>query len=330
MDAGVSGELTPERGTTSALAAWQDLEEALRDYARASKSANTLRAYRADLADFTLWCAEHHLERLPATPETVALYLTALAQAGAKASTVQRRLSAIAQAHNLKGYEPSPTTSALVRTTMAGIRRTLGVAPAQKAAAMTAELRRMVATCPEDTMAGKRDRALLLVGFAGAFRRSELVALDLEDVEETPDGLRVRIGRSKTDQEGEGREVGIPWGQHPETCPVRALRAWREAATLAAGPIFRPVNRHDQVQEGRLTDRGVARVVKRAAERAGLDPERYAGHSLRSGLATSAAAGGAPERAIMQQTGHRSVLMVRRYIRSGSLFHENAAAYVGL
>jgi len=312
------------------LARWTELEEAVRQYARASKAPNTVRAYRSDLGDFTMWCTDHQLTPIPATPETVALYITALAGTGARPSTIQRRLSAISQAHQLSGHEPSPTQSPIVRTTMAGIRRTLGMAPAQKAAVVTAELRTLLGVTPADTLAGLRDRALLLVGFAGGFRRGELVALDVEDVEETEEGLRLRIHRSKTDQEGEGREVGIPRGQKPETDPVRALRAWRAAAGIDGGPLFRPVNRHDQIQDRRLTAEGVALVVKRAAERAGLDPARYAGHSLRSGLATVAAAGGAPERAIMRQTGHRSVEMVRRYIRAGSLFQENAAAYVGL
>jgi len=314
----------------TALARWQELEEAVRAYARASKAPNTVRAYRSDLADFTMWCTDHQLTPIPAAPETVALYITSLAEAGAKPSTIQRRLSALSQAHQLSGHEPSPTQSPIVRTTMAGIRRTLGMAPGQKAAVVTAELRVLLAVTPDDTLAGLRDRALLLIGFAGGFRRGELVALDVEDVEETDDGLRIGIRRSKTDQEGEGREVGIPRGQRPETDPVRALRAWRGAAGVETGPLFRPVNRHDIVRDCRLSAEGAAGIVKRAAERAGLDPTRYAGHSLRSGLATSAAAGGAPERAIMRQTGHRSVTMVRRYIRAGSLFQENAAAYVGL
>jgi len=316
--------------SNTALARWQELEEAVRAYARASKAPNTVRAYRSDLADFTMWCTDHQLTPIPATPETVALYITALAEAGAKPSTIQRRLSALSQAHQLSGHEPSPTQSPIVRTTMAGIRRTLGMAPAQKAAVVTAELRLLLAVTPDDTLAGLRDRALLLIGFAGGFRRGELVALDVEDVEETEDGLRIGIRRSKTDQEGEGREVGIPRGQKSETDPVRALRAWRAAACVDTGPLFRPVNRHDTVRNCRLSAEGAAGIVKRAAERAGLDPTRYAGHSLRSGLATSAAASGAPERAIMRQTGHRSVEMVRRYIRTGSLFQENAAAYVGL
>jgi len=325
--------MTQELSTTApekALVHWQALEEAVRAYARASKAPNTVRAYRSDLGDFTAWCTSHNVVPIPATPETVALYVTALAGAGVKASTIQRRLSAISQAHQLSGHEPSPTSTALVRTTMVGIRRTLGMAPGQKSPVVTAELRVLLAVTPADTLAGLRDHALLLIGFAGGFRRGELVALDVEDIEETEDGLRIRIRRGKTDQEAAGREVGIPRGQKPKTDPVRALRAWREAAHIDTGPLFRPVNRHDQVQDRRLTAEGVAMVVKRAAERAGLDPSRYAGHSLRSGLATAAAAGGAPERAIMKQTGHRSVEMVRRYIRAGSLFQENAAAYVGL
>lgn len=325
-----SEELTAPGSDETALARWQALEEAVRQYAWASKAPNTVRAYRSDLSDFTMWCTDHQLTPIPATAETVALYITALAGAAAKPSTIQRRLSAISQAHQLSGHEPSPTQAPIVRTTMAGIRRTLGMAPVQKTAVVTAELRTLLGVTPEDTLAGLRDRALLLVGFAGGFRRSELVAVDVADVEETEDGLRVRVRRSKTDQEGEGREVGIPRGQKPETDPVRALRAWRVAAGIDGGPLFRPVNRHDTVQDRRLTAEGVAMVVKRAAERAGLDPACYAGHSLRSGLATAAAAGGAPERAIMRQTGHRSVEMVRRYIRAGSLFQENAAAYVGL
>ena len=186
----------------------------------------------------------------------------------------------------------------------------------------------MVATLP-DNLLGLRDRALLLIGFAGAFRRSELVSLDVEDVEECAEGLRVTLRRSKTDQEGAGEVKGIPYGRKLETCPVRALRAWLEAAGITAGPIFRSVNRHGQVQPGRLSDKAVALVVKRAAEAAGFDATRYAGHSLRTGLTTSAAAAGVQERDIMRQTGHRSVNMVRRYIREGELFRSNAAAQVG-
>lgn len=182
----------------------------------------------------------------------------------------------------------------------------------------------------DDRLIGVRDRALLLLGFAGAFRRSELVALDLADVHAGHDGLTVVIRKSKTDQEGQGRKVGIPYGSHPHTCPVRAMATWREKSGLSEGALFRAINRHGQLQAGRLSDRAVALIVKRAALAAGLDATKYAGHSLRAGLATSAAQAGVSERSIMAQTGHKSVMVARRYIRDGSLFRDNAAAQVGL
>jgi integrase len=177
---------------------------------------------------------------------------------------------------------------------------------------------------------GTRDRALILLGFAGAFRRSELVGLDVEDCVFGKDGLTVTLRRSKTDQTGEGRKIGIPYGSNPDTCPVRNVQAWLEIAGATAGPLFRSINRHGQVQAGRLSGIDVARVVKKLAERAGLDAGKYAGHSLRAGHATAAAIAGASERSIMRQTGHRSVQMVRRYIRDGSLFRENSAGKLGL
>ena len=188
----------------------------------------------------------------------------------------------------------------------------------------------MIETLAFTSAIGTRDRALLLVGFAGAFRRSELVSLDVADVTFGADGLIVQLRRSKTDQEGEGRKVGLPFGSNPLTCPVRALRAWLDVAVVARGPIFRAVDRHGNVADVRLTDQSVALVVKRCAKAAGLDSEKYAGHSLRSGLATAAAMADVSERAIMAQTGHKSLPMVRRYIRDGSLFRRNAAAAVGL
>ncbi len=306
-----------------ARAAAQEQAEA---YARGAKAASTQRAYHNDWRDFEAWCAAHDVVALPATPETVTLYLASRATVY-KTATLARRLVAISRAHQLAGH-PSPTKDAGVRTVAAGIRRAKGTAQEGKAPAVTRDLRAMVAALPP-TLLGRRDRALLLVGFAGAFRRGELVALDVADVTETPEGLVVRLRRSKTDQEGAGRTVGIPYGSHPASCPVRALTAWLAAAGVAEGALFRGVDRHGRLL-GRLSDKGVARVVQRAAAAAGLDPTRYAGHSLRAGLATAAAQGGAPERAIMAQTGHKSVSMVRRYIRDGELFTDNAAAYTGL
>jgi integrase len=306
------------------------LEETARqawDFIRQAKAANTVRAYRSDWQHFEAWCKVHRLAPLPAAQGTVALYLSSLAQSH-KTSTIQRRVSAISQAHQAAGHE-SPTRALPVRTLLAGIRRSKGTAPATKAPVLTADVRAMLGTL-KDGLLGARDRALLLLGFAGGFRRSELVGLDVSDVDFTADGLVVALRRSKTDQEGEGRKVGIPYGSNPDTCPVRSLEAWLQKSGISEGPLFHSVNRHGQPRSGRLTDKTVARVVKRTAQAAGLDPAKYSGHSLRAGLATAAAIGGASERAIMNQTGHRSLGMVRRYIRDGSLFRENAAASLGL
>ena len=172
----------------------------------------------------------------------------------------------------------------------------------------------MIEALPEG-LKGVRDRALLLVGFAGAFRRSELVSLDVDDLDFTEEGLVVTLRRSKTDQEGEGRRVGVPFGSNPTTCPVRSMKAWLEASAITDGPVFRSVNRHGQLQAQRLTSQSVALVVKRYAEVCGLDRHAFAGHSLRAGFATVAARNGANERSIMNQTGHKSLTIVRRYIR---------------
>lgn len=309
------------------------LGEGAREFLGQAKAPNTLRAYRLDWQHFVAWCAKAGRQALPAAPETVADYLAehAQEQPGRPAlatGTLQRRIASIAQVHQAAGQE-DPTKAAAVKLTWQGIRRAKGTAPAQKAPVLVADLRRMVESLP-DGLLGTRDRALLLLGFAGGFRRSELVGLNREDVANTVEGLVVTLRKSKTDQEGEGRQVGIPYGSRPDTCPVRALAAWVDAAGITEGPLFRPVNRHGQALAGRLSGYAVALVVKRAATAAGLDAANYAGHSLRAGLATSAANAGVSERAIMQQTGHRSERMVRRYIRQGSLFRENAAAAVGL
>jgi site-specific recombinase XerD len=297
------------------------------DYRAKAKAANTLAAYRSDWNDFTTWCTRRNRESLPATPATVALYITDLAER-CKPSTITRRLATISQAHQQAGHA-TPTIAPIVRDVLQGIKREKGTAPAAKAAAVTAIVRAMVDTLGDD-LKGTRDRALILIGFAGAFRRSELVALTVADVQFTNDGLIVKLQRSKTDQEGMGATKGIPYGSTPATCPVRALRAWLDAAGIAAGPIFRPINRWSHVQPRQLSDHAVAVIVKQLAARAGYDPAAFSGHSLRAGLATAAAAAGAAYHAIKKQTGHRSDQVLQRYIRDGSLFRDNAAAKVGL
>jgi integrase len=238
-------------------------------------------------------------------------------------------MATISEAHRAKEYE-SPIQSALVRSTWQGIRREKGMAPQGKEPALLEHLRCMVDHLPKDKLLSTRDRALLLLGFAGAMRRSELVGLNCEDVVDTNDGLVVTIRRSKTDQVGMGRKIGMPFGSTPVTCPVRAYRAWIQESGLTEGPLFRAVDRHGKVSKRRLSDQTVARVVKRALRAAGKEAEKFAGHSLRAGLATQAALGGASERSIQEETGHKSLLILRRYIRDGNLFNENAAAKTGL
>ena len=295
----------------------------------AAKAESTRRAYRADWDHFESWCRRHALTALPATPETVALYITALAGSH-KPATLRRRLTVIGRAHRGAG-QPSPSSvrEALVGETLKGIRRTVGTAQVGKRPLYTDQVRAMVHALPA-TLRGKRDRALLLLGFAGGFRRSELAGLAVEDISVTADGLVVTLRRSKTDQEGQGRKVALPCGSNPETCPVRAYLEWLGAAKLEHGAVFREIGLGGRPAEQALHKDSVGLIVKRAARRIGRDPADYAGHSLRAGLATQAYLNGASELAIMQQTGHRSLATLRKYIREGSLFRDNPAAKLGL
>lgn len=303
--------------------ALMDLVSQVDAFAAGSRSPATRRAYRSDWRTFTAWCAANRLTPLPALPATLAVYLAHLTSLGRKAATIGRAVSSIAYAHHLAN-EPSPHATARVTETLRGIRRTIGVAQACKAPLMATALRRICAEIP-DTVQGKRDRALLLLGWSGAFRRSELVALDVRDVAFTEEGLEVTIRRAKNDQEGVGRKIGVPFSASPSVCPVRAVRAWLDAAKVDGGPILRSVNKHGSVSATRLTCRSVALIVKRHVEAVGLDPAAYSGHSLRAGLATSAAKAGKSERSIMMTTGHKSTGMLRRYIRDASLFDDNAS-----
>src|SRR5262245_8719499 len=314
-------------GSTDDLARFEELGARAHAYLHQAKAANTRRAYRSDWADFVAWCAKYRRQPLPAHPDTVAYYLADRSER-LKVSTLQRRLATIAEAHRAAGHE-SPNRHARVRLVWQGIRREKGIAQDHKKPALTKHIRMMVAHLP-DTLPGARDRALLLLGFAGAMRRSELVGLDISDIAQADEGLVVTIRKSKTDQVRQGRKVGIRFGSSPETCPVRAIHAWLEASGIEDGSLFRPVNRHGQVRDARLSDWAVAEVVKRSLKAAGKSARGYSGHSLRAGLVTQAAMGGASERSIQDQSGHRSLIVMRRYIRDGSLFRENAAAKVGL
>ena len=297
------------------------------DYARASRAKATGRAYRADWAHFEDWCRAHGLDALPAAPEAVGAYLAAHAATLAPA-TLTRRVSAITVAHRVAGRHLDVRHPA-VRDVLAGIRRERGTAQRRAAAATTDIVRRMVAACDSGTAIGLRDRALVLVGFGAALRRSEIVGLDRRDLTFIGEGVRITLRRSKGDQEGAGEVVGIVRVPGSPTCPVAALEAWLVAAGIDEGPVFRAVDRHGRIGAAVPNDRAVARVVQKLAAVLGLDASLYSGHSLRAGLATSAAMNGVEERRIAKQTRHRSAV-VRRYIRDGEVFVRNVSGEVGL
>jgi site-specific recombinase XerD len=295
-----------------------DLASAI-DLAKAEKAVSTRKAYGTDFRLFKAWCDARGVPALPAAPETVAAYIAAEAQT-AKPSTISRRVAAIRYAHKLAGVE-TPTDAEGVKATMRGIRRTYGSARVRKAPAVAGKMLGMVATAP-DRLSGLRDRALLLLGFAGAFRRSELVALDVADLEENETGLLVTIRGSKTDQERQGVTIAIARGDI--ACPVKALREWLDAAGIEAGSIFRPIDKGGTVRASRLTCRSVANFVKAYAGRAGFDASTFSGHSLRSGFLTSAAGKGASIFKMMDVSRHKSVDTLRGYVRDAELFKDHA------
>lgn len=297
-------------------------QEAAHAFALNEKASATRRAYGSDFAIFATWCRARGAEPLPALPEVVATFLASQAQAGVRPSTLGRRLAAIAYAHKLRGITELPTTSETVKATMRGIRRTVGSAKTKKAAATAEVLERLLATIQADTLTGRRDRALLVLGFAGAFRRSELVALRVEDLAETPKGLRVIVRRSKTDQEGTGQVVAIPHGAR--LYPVATLREWLAAAGITAGPIFRPIAKGSRILDMPLSAHAVAKLVKRAADAAGLDARQFSGHSLRAGFLTSAAERGAKPARMMAVSRHKSLDVLMGYVRPVEAFEDHA------
>lgn len=289
-------------------------------YALAEKSEATRRAYRSDFDHFTSWCDQRQVEPLPASIDTVAAYFADLADGGLKASTIMRRAAAIGYAHRLRGVEP-PTNAEPVKAVLRGIRRRIGTAVNRKAPATARLLVSMLKRVP-DTITGKRDRALLLIGFAAALRRSELVALDVSDVELHERGIIIHIRQSKTDQEGEGQQVAVPTGRKLK--PVETLQAWLTAGGIIEGPLFRPIAKGGRISAERLTDRSVADIVKRHADAAGLDPQIYSGHSLRAGFVTTALEDGADLLKVMDVTRHKEVKTLKGYDRRAKAFKDHA------
>jgi site-specific recombinase XerD len=294
----------------------------VRDLVNESLAPATRRAYGAALRAFASWCEEQGVDVLPATPETVAAFLAAEVAAGRKVATLEQRVAAIRWAHEAAQLE-TPTASKLVRSTLQGIRRKVGSAPARKTPVTVERLAAMVAHVDGSTIKALRDRALLLFGFASAMRRSELVALKLDDLEWTARGLLVKLRRSKTDQEAAGHVRAIPYGRSPELCPIGALEVWLEAAAIDEGRVFRSVTRHGAIN-GSLSARTVGDLVKHYAARAGLEPSEFGGHSLRAGFVTSAAERGARSERIADHTGHQSMAMVRVYTRRSDAFADHA------
>lgn len=286
---------------------------AVRLYLDAALSDNTRRSYNSDLKQFAAWGGV-----IPASPASVATYVAHHALT-LSCATLSRRVVAIGRAHTAQGL-PSPTHSPLVKATLQGVRRKRGRTPRQVTALQKNDVVRLVTGL--QGIRGLRDKALLLIGFAAAFRRSELVSLNAEDVEFADEGALIRLQRSKTDQNGRGRVIAIPYvrGRH---CPCRALKAWLDAASIEAGALFRRINRYDQLLPGRLTAQSVALIIKARVKAVGLNPDLYSGHSLRAGFATNAARSGASSSSIRAQTGHTSDAMLHRYIRTSQLFSDN-------
>jgi site-specific recombinase XerD len=285
----------------------------VRSYLAAALADNTLRAYRNDLKHFIDWGGA-----IPATPECVANYLAGYATI-LSCATLSRRVVAIGRAHTTQGLL-SPAHSELVTATLQGIRRIRGRPPRQVTPLLMNDVAQLVLGLKG--LRGLRDKALLLIGFAGALRRSELVSLDVGDVQFVAEGALIRLRRSKTDQEGRGRVIAIPCTGGRE-CPPCALRAWLQKALIGTGALFRRINQYDQLLPQRLSAQSVALVIKERAAAAGLDAARYSGHSLRAGFATNAAKAGASALSIRAQTGHKSDAMLQRYIRDGDLFRNN-------
>jgi integrase len=289
--------------------------ETVRAYVEAGIAQATRRAYKADLEHFGAWGGD-----IPTTDVELAAYLAEYATC-LKPATLTRRLAAISVAHEAQRL-PNPVSSPLIRATMRGIRREHGAAQRQAAPLLRDDLFAVLAAVGEG-IKDLRDRALLLLGFASALRRSELVALDCGDIERVRQGLILHLRKSKTDQDGAGRKIGVPLGRS-KWCPVLALERWLEAAEIEVGPIFRGVDRHGNVSAERLSAEAVCIVVRERVAKAGYNPKKFSGHSLRAGLATSAAQAGVSPWRIRQTTGHASDAMLARYVRDGALFVGNA------
>ena len=293
---------------------------------KSSKALNTVRAYKSDFEDFSLFCVKNRFKNLPSNPNIISLYLTYLSSKDVKISTIKRRLVSISVIHKMKGYYLDTKHPVIIQNFM-GIKRRKGVNQKGKKPLLINNLKQIIDVInqeKEPEIRKLRNKALLLIGFAGGFRRNELISLNLEDLEFVFEGLKINIKRSKTDQFGEGFKKGIPHFENYLYCPVKNLKNWLNVSKIKKGPVFVRFSKGSKITNMRLTDQSVALIIKEYLTKAGIDNKNYSGHSLRSGFATSAAEAGAEERSIMAMTGHKSTEMVRRYIKDANLFNNNA------
>ncbi len=288
-----------------------------------SKSDNTLKSYAADWKDFAYWCEVHQVSSLPCSSETIVNYINDLAD-HAKANTVARRITAISENHIAAGYkDDNPAKSGMVMNAMRAIRREKGTFQHGKSPILMETVSLLADLFDAGDLVSIRDKALLFLGFAGAFRRSELVAIDMDDITFSPQGMVIFIPQSKGDQLGHGSNIAIPYAPDPHICAVTAVKDWIHAAGITSGPLFRGFKRNLEPRDTQLTDKAVALVVKKYMAMLGMNPDDFAGHSLRRGFATSAAQHDLDALSIMRQTRHKSEKMVYRYIEQGNLFKEN-------
>ena len=293
---------------------------------QSSKASNTVRAYKSDFSDFGLFCAQNGFKSLPSEPKVVSLYLTHLSTKDAKMSTLKRRLVSIGVIHKLKGHYLDTKHPAIIENIM-GIKRRKGSFQKAKKPILINSLKKIINAIDnqkKEEIKKLRDRSIILIGFSGGFRRNEIVSLDYDYLDFVPEGLKLSIRRSKTDQFGEGFTKALPYFDSSQYCPVVSLKKLLDLSKIRSGPVFRRFSKGSKLSENRLTDQTVALLIKEYLNLAGIDSENFSGHSLRSGFATSAAESGVEERNIMAMTGHKSTEMVRRYIKEANLFKNNA------
>jgi site-specific recombinase XerD len=291
-----------------------------------SKANNTVRAYKSDFNDFGLFCTQNGFKSLPSDPKVVSLYLTYLSTKDFKMSTLKRRLVSIGVIHKLKGHYLDTKHPSIIENIM-GIKRRKGNIQIAKKPILISSLKQIINVIDEqdkDVIKKLRDRTIILIGFSGGFRRNEIVSLDYDDLDFVPEGLKIKLRRSKTDQFGEGFTKALPYFDNSQYCPVVSLKKWIEISKITSGALFRRFSKGSKLSESRLSDQTVALLIKEYLKLTGIDSKNYSGHSLRSGFATSAAESGAEERSIMTMTGHKSTEMVRRYIKEANLFKNNA------